>query len=179
MTYASDDLNDDLLFRFVADQCTASECADVERWIRIGRQNARRVETIRQIRRASVPMPSRDVDRMWTRLRGATERQSAVDVEFRSSNHVGTRPIRYAGLARLSRHAFPKAAWAAALVALVSGGAVFVLRSHPAPPPSIPSAPHVYATGPAQTANIRLSDGTRVKLAPMSRLRDLWSRNHL
>jgi transmembrane sensor len=168
---AFDEPTDELLFRYVAGQCTSPERLNVEGWLRRDAGNASRVENMRRIWHASHPSPARDVDRMWTRLRGAMEHTPALRSESGTVDEAFKRPIRHAGLTRLSRRGFPAGAWAAALVALIGGGAIYVSRSRPAPPPPPPAAPHVYATGPAQTADIRLRDGSRVMLAPKSRLR--------
>ena len=158
---------DELLFRFLAQLCTASERAAVESWLRGDPANGARLEDIRRIWLASRPAPSRDVDRMWTRLRANVE--SAVPSHsFSADGHATERtPPR---IARLSARTFPAGAWAAAVIVLVAGAAIVVSLSRTEPAVHTPAAAHTYATGTAQTANVRLRDGTRVFLAPMSRL---------
>ncbi len=114
------------------------------------------------LRRASRGKPSRDVDRMWTRLRGAIERESPRR-EARASEP------RPANFRELQRRPCPSAAWAAALALVVGGSALLILRDRS--PQRAASPEHIYATGPAQTAKVRLGDGSLVVLAPMSRLR--------
>ncbi|HEV8409374.1 MAG TPA: FecR domain-containing protein [Gemmatimonadaceae bacterium] len=113
------------------------------------------------LRHASREKPSRDVDRMWTRLRDAVEQEP-------SRAALRAKVSRPAGFRELPHRPVPAAAWAAAVVLLLGGSAFVVLRNRPAERPV--AADHVYATGPAQTAKVRLSDGSRVVLAPMSRL---------
>ncbi len=163
-----DDPSDELLFRFIADRCTAPERAEVDAWLRRDPANARRTDDLRAIWLASREKPSRDVDRMWTRLRAVVEREpTRVEVPANVPRSA-PRTARTAGIGGLSTRAFSGAAWAAALVLLVGGAALLVSRNKTPEPTA--AAPHIYATGPAQTANIRLEDGSRIVLAPMSRL---------
>jgi ferric-dicitrate binding protein FerR (iron transport regulator) len=114
------------------------------------------------LRRASRRTPSRDVDRMWTRLRGAIERESP-----RSEGRANEpRPVKFR---EFPRRPFPSAAWAAALALLLGGSALLTLRNRSTEVAASPD--HIYSTGPAQTAKVRLGDGSLVVLAPMSRLR--------
>lgn len=163
-----DEPNDELLFRYVADRCTAPERQELESWLRRDAGNANRVEEMRRIWWASRPSRARDIDRMWTRLRGATEISAASAPESDTPDDPLERPVHHAALASLSPRGFPAGVWAAAIAVVVGGGALFVARARLTP--ADPATPHVYATGPAQTANVRLSDGSRVTLAPMSRL---------
>jgi transmembrane sensor len=163
-----DEPNDELLFRYVADRCTAPERLELKDWLRRDAANANRVEEMRRIWWASRPPRARDIDRMWTRLRGATENSAASVSDSDVPDDALDRPVHHGALAGLSPRGFPVGVWAAAIVVLVGGGALFVSRARDTSPE--PAAPHVYATGPAQTANVRLSDGSRVTLAPTSRL---------
>lgn len=167
---ALDGPNDELLFRFVAGQCATPECVEVEAWLRRDHDNVRRVEQMRRIWLASRQRPSRDVDRMWTRFRDAAEREQ-VDVDNTVGSHqIAKSATRIGVLTRRPERTFAVGRWAAVLVALMGGGALLVSRTHTAAPPPAPSAPHLYATSAAQTARILLSDGSRIVLAPKSRL---------
>lgn len=165
-----DEPSDELLFRLLAGQCTAPERADVESWLRRNPDTARRVEEMRRLWLASRPKSPRDVDRMWTRLRAAAERDQRVDDSTTPPAHVPGRSTHRGISARRSERTFTLGSWAAVLVVLIGGGALFVSRSRSASPPPAPAAPHVYATSAAQTARILLGDGTRIVLAPRSRL---------
>ena len=159
---------DELLFRFIADLCSAPERGAVETWLRADTANQRRLDDIRRIWGASRPTPSRDVDRMWTSLRAAVDaaERSAVEPFDLPPITVRTPPR----IARLSTKTFPAATWAAAVVLLAVGAAIFASRSSTERHVRAPADVHTYATGPAQTANVLLRDGTRVFLAPKSRL---------
>jgi transmembrane sensor len=165
-----DEPNDELLFRFVAGQCATPERVGLEAWLRRNSDNARRVEQIRHIWLASRPKSSRDVDRMWTRLRAAAEREQPVVGHTAGAAHVSGRATGRGVLARRPERTFAVGRWAAVLAVLVGGGALLVSRSRSAAPPQPPVAPHEHATSAAQTAKILLSDGTRIVLAPKSRL---------
>lgn len=156
---------DEVLFRYIAGLCSASEQSAVEAWLRDDPRNELHLDDMRRIRAASRGTPSRDVDRMWTRL------HASIDAA-RESGTAPSGPARAVPrVARLSAGTRSRAVWASAAVVLVAAGvAAFVRlsRAGASAPPAATS--HVYATGPAQTATVRLRDGTRVVLAPESRL---------
>jgi transmembrane sensor len=167
-----DDPTDELLFRFIAERCSTSERGIVEGWLRRDPANARRLDDTRRIWLASRPAPLRDVDRMWTRLRAAAEGE-AMERSGESPVAPGgdrARPAPRAASLRWPTRTFPAATWAAAAVVLATGAALLFSLSHVSVParPAVP--PRVYATGRGQTANVRLADGTRVTLAPQTRL---------
>jgi ferric-dicitrate binding protein FerR (iron transport regulator) len=166
----SDDPTDELLFRFIAERCSASERELVEAWLR-DPANGRRLDDIRAIWLASRATPSRDVDRMWTRLRAELDdADQPGDADAGANAHAAERAAPHPSLTGLSGRAFSSGTWAAALAAVAATAALVVSLSHPDAPAAVPAAAHTYATGPAQTANVRLRDGTRVTLAPQSRL---------
>lgn len=167
-----DSPTDELLFRYVTGSCSSHEHAEVEGWLRRDPANGRRMEDIRRIRLASRPQPSRDVDRMWTRLHDATRRvESAAECV---TEPLRARPARAGGAGRgftaMPAAPVPAVVVAAAIV-LLAGGAFVALRTHWAPVAPARVSVQTYVTGPAQTANIRLRDGSTVRLAPESRLR--------
>ena len=161
---------DELLFRFIAERCSASERELVELWLR-DPANGRRLDDIRAIWLASRATPSRDVDRMWTRLRAElddADQTGDADADARAADRGTPR----APLMGLSSRTLSSGTWAAALVAVAVTAALVVSLSRSDTPgaAAVAVAAHTYATGPAQTANVRLRDGTRVTLAPESRL---------
>lgn len=162
--------SDELLFRFIAELCSASERGAVEVWLRRDPANERRVDDVRRIWLASRPVPARDVDRMWTQLRAAANVEPPAARSFDVPTGERKRRTSPAGLARWSTRTFPAATWAAALVLLAASAAAFFSLARSSPSTRAAVAPRLYATGPAQTANIRLRDGTQVILAPASRL---------
>jgi transmembrane sensor len=62
------------------------------------------------------------------------------------------------------------AAWTAAIVAVAASAVLAVALLRPSKSARVVVPAHIYATGPAQTANVRLRDGTRVALAPKTHL---------
>jgi transmembrane sensor len=166
----SDAPTDELLFRHLAHQCSAAERAAVEGWLRRDPGNERRLDDMRRIWLASRPVPARDVDRMWTRLRAAASVEQPIARSFAAPIGERQRRTPTAGPARWSARTFPATIWAAALVLLAGSAAAFFSFARSSPSTRPAAAPRVYATGPAQTANIRLRDGTQAILAPTSRL---------
>lgn len=160
---------DELLFRFLADHCSAPERAAVESWLRSAPANERRLEDIRRIWIADRPVPSRDVDRMWTRLRAEIDAGPQATPAAPISAPRGGEASRRQAFARLAPHTSPVAAWTAAIVAVAASAVLAVALLRPSQPARVVAA-HTYATGPAQTANVRLRDGTRVALAPKTHL---------
>ncbi len=166
---ANDDPTDELLFRFIAERCTAAERELVELWLR-DPANGRRLDDIRAIWLASRATPSRDVDRMWTRLRAEIDDADESVGDAGADAPTAERALPRAALTGLSTRTFSSGTWAAALAAVAATAALVVMLSRPEAPPAVRAAAHTYATGPAQTANVRLRDGTRVTLAPESHL---------
>jgi transmembrane sensor len=161
-----DEPADELLFRFIADRCSAHERAAVETWLFRDPANDERLEEIRRISGRARAVVPRDVDGMWTRLRadidGNAPAAGAIPPHERTPRpDVAT---------RLAARRMPVAAWTAAILAVAATVVVTVMLSHPVTPTGAAVAARTYATGPAQTANVRLRDGTRVVLAPQTRL---------
>lgn len=167
---ASNDPTDELLFRFIADRCTAPERDVVEHWLRRDPANDRRLDDIRALWGASRAAPSRDVDRMWTRLRAEVDEAERHVGDADADNRTAERAVPPATFTRLSTGTFASGTWAAALVAVAATVALAVSLSRSDSPATVSVSVHTYATGAAQTANVRLRDGTRVTLAPESRL---------
>ena len=155
---------DELLFRYVAGLASASERGAVDAWVRADPSNEQRLDDVRRIWAASRGAPSRDVDRMWTRLHASIDPGRTSGAVGPGSAHAVPRIARPEGSTR------SRAAWAAAGIVLVAGAAALLKLPAPRVHASAAAPSHVYATGRAQTANVRLRDGTRVVLAPESRL---------
>jgi transmembrane sensor len=171
MSSAFDSPSDELLFRYVANECTATERQEVEQWRSRDAAHAKRVEDIRRIWHASPALPPLSIDRTWTRIRGATEKPAARGAVWHAEDEPRRRPLHPASMLRGSRRGLQAIAWAAALVVIVAGAALVRARLGPVPAPHAAPVALVYTTGPAETRHIQLGDGSRVMLAPMSRLR--------
>jgi transmembrane sensor len=146
------DPSDALLARYIDGDCTAAERHDIEAQLGRSPSLGQRVAELRVLL-ASEPRPATwNADRIWSAL--ITHRRAA----------------RVFAVPR-EKHAFSFSI-AAALLVLVGGGAVW-LRTHSreAPVPSaLDAADGHYTTSRSQYATITLTDGSRVTLAPESRL---------
>jgi transmembrane sensor len=112
----------------------------------------------------------RDIDRMWTRLRAATELQREAAHGARGS-HL---PQAVAALARGRSTLLARVLYAALAASILIVAVVGVPHFRSTSQPALSRqrvATRVYATGAGQTINVRLRDGTHVTLAPKSRLR--------
>jgi transmembrane sensor len=161
---------DELLFRLLAGHCTAPERDAVERWLRSDAANELHLDDIRHIWLAQRPVPSRDVDRMWTRLRAEIDTSAQAASAAPVSTPHGGGATRRQAFARLAPRTSPLAAWTAAIAAIAASAVLAVALLRPSEAVRTVAAAHIYATGPAQTANVRLRDGTRVVLAPKTHL---------
>jgi transmembrane sensor len=142
------------LARYVTDQCSPDEAAEVERWIALDATRRTAVRDMQAIwANAQVAPTGWDVARAWQELSPKLDRVGVGE------------PIP----TRVTRPWFTPA-WglriAAALAVLVGGGLLYrsFLLSRPA-------APREYVTARGQRAEFRLKDGTRVVLSVASRLR--------
>ena len=138
-----------LLDRFMAGECTPQEEAEVRAWLGARPERGRLLNALRAAPIAD-PAATREA---WSRLSARLELGEPGVVP------IGRRRGAAAGLR------------AAAVVLLLLGGAT-VWREW-GPPASAPAAAIAAerATGVGERATVRLADGTRVTLAPASRLR--------
>ncbi len=145
------------LARYVSDQCSPDEAAEVERWIALDPARREAVRDMQAIwANAQVAPTGWDVARAWRELSPKLDRAEVGE------------PIP----ARVSRSWFTPASGlriAAALAVLVGGGLLyrFVVMSRPASPPAM----REYVTARGQRAEFRLKDGTRIVLSVATRLR--------
>jgi transmembrane sensor len=164
------DPTDEFLFRYLADLCTPAERLELEAWAGQGAHHAARIERLRRLWRASPAAPAPDVDRMWTHLHAATREIAAAELQGLHAPERLPLAVAAAGVWRGHSRAWRVGAGAAAILALVGGVVVYLPRSHGTAATRHAATPTVYATGAAQTTHIQLRDGSRVVLAPMSRL---------
>lgn len=153
--------SDELLARFLREGCTSDESRSVQGWLALSADNARRLEGVRRML-APATGSEWNVDRMWADVRAKT-----ID-----ANRPAVVPS--APLPRAPRVAFDLQPWrtriAASLLFALIGTAAW-LEWRPRPPEPAPATPDVvYQTRRGQTATVQLSDGSKVRLAPESRL---------
>ena len=131
-----------LLDRYLVGETSPAEAEAVRQWLEEDAEHARLLEDLRLIRRVTAePAPHSSADAAWTR---------AAKTLVASPKPRVFRPLLVSALAA-----------AAAVIALIGGRSVL----------QRPPRWTEYATTAGQRADIRLSDGTQVTLAPKSRVR--------
>jgi transmembrane sensor len=145
--------SDVLIARFIAGECSDDETRELKRRIAQSSELRQRVEAIRVM--LSTEPPRWDVDRLWSeqRLRVAA-------------------PVRPRQAPRVMLRESSGVRFAAAAVVLLAVGTMLYLKSRTAPVAVTPVASDDshYSTRRGQYATIQLMDGSRVTLAPESRL---------
>ncbi len=147
--------SDALLARYVAGECTPAEAREVEQWCRANPAHQARLDALRAIWSARPAPRSWDVEGIWARVR-RTMRADARRAPAFGRHLEGARERRWL--------AAPLAA--AAVLLLLAGATVAIRNSRRVPPPM-----REYATSRGQRGTLQLPDGTRLLLAPQSRLR--------
>lgn len=152
-----------LLDRYAAGDARAAEIEIVRAWLAAEPARAELLADLRRIRElAQQRPPVRSADAAWKSV------ASAAGIA------VPQRRVTPARVARIAPPAPSRWMAAAAIVLTVVGAAAAfeMFASSHAPVPAVASvaAPHVYVTQRGQRAEVRLVDGTRVTLAPASRL---------
>ena len=170
-----DDLDPTLVSRYLEGSCSASERAAIEQWADSDPANSAELDEIRRMWRDATQLPSTShVDAMWTEILGKMREPTAVacGTSERPGRQLRLRPqqtVRVLNMSRqpsrLRHHAFTVIA---AVLIIGIGLSVFSLHSPASTTTKEP--PRVYSTGRGQRANIRLSDGSSLILAPESRL---------
>jgi transmembrane sensor len=139
-----------LLTRYVAGECSQVESVDVERWLDADPAHQQEIATARRMwDQAGTLPPATRIDAMWQDLR---RRMRDAD-----SGAQPAQPVR-------AWHIPWRMAAAACLAVIIGVLAVRAIRTR------LPE-PQVFASAARQRLNVRLGDGTRVLLAPESRLR--------
>lgn len=151
--------SDELLSRFLRGECSPDDARAIHVWIQTAPAHARRLEGLRTLLAAD-GAPAWDVDRMWERVRAET-----LDAGRQRPGPL----LHRRRAARFDTRSPWRALLAASAVMGLVGTGVWLDRRHTTPneppPPDV-----VYATRKGQSATVQLSDGSRVQLAPQSRL---------
>ena len=152
--------------RYFAGECTPDEAAAVQRWLDTHPDEASALSSLNDATGllASATPANLDVE---AALKRVSERRDAANViPIGSRRPARTPPPRVAVPVRRWRTlALPAAA---AAVILIGGGLWWHSRQTPGYTPAL--AAQVFATNVGQRNSVRLADGTRVLLAPESRL---------
>ncbi len=168
------ELDPSLLDRFLTGECSPAEVELVRRWLAAHPASAQYVNDVRAaLEKAARPAGGWDTAGAWARvLRDAVapERNAArlpPPLRLTASTFTERR-----ALARVI--ASPWMRLAAAIVLVIGAGALWLGRAPTwfgTPPRSAVPPMHEYVTARGQRTELRLPDGTRVMLAPDSRLR--------
>jgi len=157
----SDDLDYTKLGRFLAGECSDAEAADVEAWLAADPAHRRVLDTLASLwRGAETSSPQWHEDEAWRKLAAQLDTAPSRTLAL-GGGRAATR------FARTRRRALLPPLAAAATAILAIGGYVWVAKTRHAP-----SAPlrEVVARRGQRTA-LDLPDGSRVLLAPESRVR--------
>jgi transmembrane sensor len=163
-----DDLDPELLDRYLAGECSEDETAQVRRWLMARPDAAHRLATfLRQIDGGDhEPVPA--VASSWHALQARMHAPNASDdVQPEARPRRDSQPQIPARRAQLAWRW--GAAAAAALIVAVAG--VSTVASRVRPPASEPPLRRSYVTAARERSELRLPDGTHVHLAPGSQLR--------
>ncbi len=149
--------SDVLIARYIAGECNVEEARELEHRIARSSEVRERVESVRTLLGSGDSLAKWDADRLWAGQR--------------SRDKSPPRPRRVP-------HVFPRestgvrvVAAAAAVLMLVTGGALY-LKSRVIPSVAVPVSREDshYSTTRGEYATVQLTDGSRVTLAPQSRL---------
>jgi transmembrane sensor len=153
--------SDELLARFLREDCTSDESCSVQGWMAHSAENARRVEGLRRLL-APATGSEWNVDLLWADVRART-------IDANRPAAAPAAPIHRAPRVVFDLHPWRTRIAASLLFALI--GTVAWLEWRPRLPEAAPAVPDVvYQTRRGQTATVQLSDGSKVRLAPESRL---------
>lgn len=171
-----DPLEDALVDRYVAGECSQDEAEQVGRWMSGNPVRMARVTRARAVFEAARNVSSVwDVDRAWERTRMAiqaaatTEQHQGQAFAARESNGSKARVRAEFPIGRTSRLIQRDRIPLLAAAACLAVGAVALAWWETARRAPL-SAPESIVTGPRQQVSVQLRDGSRVVLAPESRL---------
>jgi transmembrane sensor len=168
-----DAIEESLLLRYVTNESPPRERAEVEQWLRGSPDRAAHIASLRRIARAvAVEMPAMDRSAVWRRL---SQRIAAESLNSRpaSTGRIGTNggafgsrwPRSMGEGVRFPR--WSQALTAAGVAGMIAACTMFAFARHST---AFRSA-HEYVTRPGEHLTVNLVDGTRITLAPASRLR--------
>ncbi len=162
-----DDLADwEAIARYVAGECTPDEAAAVQRWLEAHPSEAAALSSLNDATALLASATPADLD-VEAALKRVSERRDAADVipiaDRRAARTMAPRVVVPAR--RWQSIALPAAA---AAVVVIGGGLWWHSRGTPGYTPA--SVAQVFATNVGRRDSVRLADGTRVLLAPESRL---------
>jgi transmembrane sensor len=169
MSLNADDMNWERLASYLSGELSSEEVAEVELWLSASSEHRELVDQLHAAWRRTAELPeiieSVDVQAAWSR--------AAVRLPEETPN-IHKRPSFTLESVVSRQRMKPALAAAAAVLVAVSAAALWRLTLHTSnlAPGIVPSsAASVYATGRGERGAVTLPDGTRLILAPDSRLR--------
>jgi transmembrane sensor len=151
------------LGRFLAGECSDAEASEVREWLE-DPANQRAFERLSQIWRRTAPIPPHwDEDAAWTKLATHLDRSASKVLALRDGRQIASLAVKR----WLLRRPVMLSASAAALAVLAISGYAWITRARHQP--TVPL--REVATRHGQRAALDLPDGSRVVLAPGSRVR--------
>ncbi len=168
-----DDESWERLTRYALGECSAAEAVETRAWIEADPERAALAEELIRLADAG-PTAIWDARRAWQRFSATLDADTVQPIPSRSAAQAtpsGVLPYRAARRRSAGRRAWLVAAAAAAV--LLASSAVTWRLTRGSAPAAVAAAEDLrtVATQPRQTAEIYLSDGTRVVLGPASTLR--------
>jgi transmembrane sensor len=164
-----------LLERYLAGECTPAEREQVEVWLAVDPERRAYLESLRTIGETwAEARPRFDSRAGWRRMTerlapgGRPEEAARAALSRRSAEHRA--PDFTGGLRTSPRRAVVRR-WAAAGAVAAAAFAAVVVGAHKQSERAPQPAPKEYATAAGQQMLLTLPDGTRLRLAPESRLR--------
>jgi transmembrane sensor len=163
-----------MLGRYLAGECTESEAAVVRRFLMARPDAARALSTyLAHLDGDASQPPVPDDDSSWAALSARIHAEGAVR-NAPALSTVPRAPAHHRHFVLLPEHTsrpWWRGGWAIALAASAAAAVIIaVQRPQPAAVPDVPK-PRIYETQAAERAEIVLTDGTHITLAPESRLR--------
>ena len=159
----------ELLGRYLAGECTESEAAFVRRCLMARPDAARALDAF--LSRLDGPVPVMpDDDASWATLSDRLK-ASEAGAPLGSGGDRRTPHRHFVLHSRPEARPWWRRSWALAVAATAAAAAIVAVRAPATTVPKRPAEPRVYTTSAAQRAEITLNDGTRITLAPESRLR--------
>lgn len=149
--------SDVLIARYIAGECNDEETRELKHRIARSSEVRERVESIRALLGSDRSQAKWDADRLWA------EQRSRANAAPRARRAPRVFPRESTGV---------RVAAAAAAVLVLAAGATLYLKSRATPESVLPVAQEAghYSTTRGQYATVQLTDGSRVTLAPQSRL---------
>lgn len=148
-----------LLDRYLSGEGSVAEVETVRAWLADNPARAASLAELKRIREVAAHRPpARSADAAWA----AVAHTAGLPLPRRRITPLATR--------RVTERSPRWLAAASAVFVLLASGVIIRYAAQRSPVPLEAAAPHIYVTQPGQRAEVNLVDGTRVMLAPASRL---------